>query len=298
VETKLISLDSIKLDPNQPRKIVNERAVENLAKSLKVEGLIHPIEVDKNFTIVVGELRFRAAKSLGWKEIKATINDKPLPPYERLRRQMAENLQQSGAQGGGQPMNAIDTAKAWARLYELKTGKTYSPGEQVIRDPKTGAWLEGQFKTIADEVGVDKVSVWEYLKLLEQPNYIIESIARKVNPVPRTYYREAERTPEAYREKVKVAIAEGKIQNREDIVRFAKLAKAKPTMAEVEFLRLTAKQNADANRVLNRSVELELVLNHCEPNKFSRQDKFMITGQLTATLNSIKIFLTKMNEPN
>lgn len=41
---------------------------------------------------------------------------------------MAENLQQSGAKGGGQSMNSIDTAKAWIRLYKLKFGVDYPPG--------------------------------------------------------------------------------------------------------------------------------------------------------------------------
>lgn len=292
-----VALNKIRLDPNNPRKIILEQSIKNLAKSMETEGLIHQIEISKDYMVIVGEMRYRAAKLLGWSEIDANVYQGELTPYERLRRQMAENLQQSGAQGGGQPMNAIDTAKAWVRLYELKTNKTYSPGEQMLWDEKSGH-MKGAFSTIAEEIGVGQTSVWEYLKLLEQPAYVVESMIRKISPIPRTFFREAERVPTTYREKVKRAIVEGKIKNRNDIVRFNILARTKPTKAAIEFLRLTDQQNVYANRILNRSVELGLALSRCKPDKFLSKDKIMITGELTSIIRSIKIFLTKMNRPN
>ena len=105
---------------------------------------------------------------------------------------MSENLQQSGAKGGGQSMNAIDTAKAWARLYELRTGKSYEPGTQLEFGGKGTGQVKGEFLLISEEVGIDKHTVWEYLQLLEQPSYVVESMVRKENPVPRTLYREAD----------------------------------------------------------------------------------------------------------
>lgn len=88
-----------------------------------------------------------------------------LHSYERLRRQMTENLQQSGAKGGGQAMSTIDTARAWVRLYELKTGENYVAATQFSLG---GRGLEGPFLQIAEEVGVDKHTVWEYLRLLTE----------------------------------------------------------------------------------------------------------------------------------
>src|SRR3990172_10160593 len=203
-----IPLEKIIPDPNQPRKIIDERSVKNLARSLKTEGLIHPIEVDKDYMIIEGEMRNRAATLLGWTEIEANIYPRELTAYERLRRQMSENLQESGAKGGGQPMNAIDTANGWARLYELKFGKDYRPGrlshEQVY----------GEIKPIIEEVGVDYDTVWQHLSLLAKPSYIIESMVKPVEefgnkPIPRTFYREADRATEEWQEPLEKAISEG-----------------------------------------------------------------------------------------
>lgn len=295
-----IELSKIKLDPHQPRKIVDHQSVENLAKSMKVEGLIHPIEVDKDYMIIVGEMRYRAAKSLGWKEIAANVHKADITPYERLRRQMAENLQQSGAKGGGQPMNAIDTAKAWAKLYELKTGKGYTPGEHPFFEKQTagGEQMIGVFLTIAEEVGVPKVTVWEHLKLLEQPKYVIEDLTKGR---PRTFYREAERLPKEIkgievREPIKKAISEGKIENREDIRRLARTLRYKPEKVEVEMLRIMDKQSEDANKVLNTAMELQVALDTATPDEWTKADRVMAGKALGSVSGTIRNFVGKLNK--
>jgi len=295
-----IPLEKIIPDPNQPRKIIDERSVKNLARSLKTEGLIHPIEVDKDYMIIVGEMRYRAATLLGWTEIEANIYPRELTPYERLRRQMSENLQQSGAKGGGQPMNAIDTARAWARLYELRTGKTFSPGEMELkRDTGTGKFVGNVLTTIGGEVGVPMNTVWEHLQLLEEPSYVIESMVKPIKefgnkPIPRTFYREADKVAEEWKEPLHKAISEGKIKRRDDIIRFANITKTKPDKAEIEFLRITEQQNLEANRILSRAVELSLALANSHPENFSPQDKTMIKLQLESTQETIKEFLPKI----
>ena len=287
-----IPLEKIIPDPNQPRKIIDERSVKNLAKSLKTEGLIHPIEVDKDYMIIVGEMRYRAATLLGWTEIEANIYPRELTPYERLRRQMSENLQQSGAKGGGQPMNAVDTAKAWAKLYELKFGKHWSPGNQSREE------VYGKFKEIYEEVGVDRHTVYEHIHLLEHPSYIIDSMVKPIKefgnkPIPRTFYREADKATEEWKEPLQKAISEGKVKRRDDIIRFANITKTKPDKAEIEFLRITEQQNLEANRILSRAVELSLALANSHPENFSPQDKTMIKLQLESTQETIKEFLSK-----
>lgn len=290
MKNKMIPLNLIKLDPNQPRKIIDGKSISNLAKSLKTEGLIHPIEVDSNYRVIVGELRYRAAKSLGWKEIRATVNTEKLTPYIKLRRQMAENLQQSGAKGGGQPMNAIDTAKAWAQLYKLKFGKDYSPGELSHQE------IYGKIKPIVEEVGVPYETVWQHLKLLEQPSYVVESMTRKKKPIPRTFYREAERATEKWQEPLKQAIASGKIINREDVTRFARVTRTKPEKAEIELLRITQRQSQDANRILNRAVELGLALKNSDPSKFSKADREMVHLQLNSITGGIRTFIGRLKK--
>jgi ParB-like chromosome segregation protein Spo0J len=259
---------------------------------MKVEGLIHPIEVDENYTIIVGEMRYRAAKSLGWSEINANIYKGSITPYERLRRQMAENLQQSGAKGGGQPMNSIDTAKAWAKLYELKTGKDWRPGHQSREE------VYGIIKSIAEEVGVLDDTIHEHLSLLEQPDYIIKDLLKGR---PRTFYREAETLPEKIgeieiRESIKKGISEGRIQARDEITRLRRTLATKPEKAGVEMARIFDKQSTDANKILDRALELQIVLKNATPDKWTPVDKTTVKDMLRSTSGTIRQFLGELNK--
>lgn len=287
MEIKEVLLSEIKPDPNQPRKIVDNKSVENLAKSLKTEGLIHPIEIDTNNTIVVGEMRYRAAKSLGWETIRASINTNPLPAYERLRRQMAENLQQSGSKGGGQPMNSVDTAKAWAQLYFLKTGEKYVGATHF----NTGRSVEGPLSQIADEVGVDKHTVWEYLQLLDEPKQVIDDLlaGRK-----RSYYTEANKVSKERQEPIKQAIIENKITNSKDIRKLAALEKSQPERAEIVFQQMIKKHSQEANQIMRKAIDLSLVLGKVNPDEFSEQDKAVVYGQLQSTVGAVGSFMGRM----
>jgi ParB family transcriptional regulator, chromosome partitioning protein len=284
METKMISLSLIKPDPNQPRKNIDSDSIKNLSKSLNTEGLIHAIEIDKDNMIIVGELRYQAAKLLNWEEIKATVNPNPLTPYERLRRQMSENLQQSGAKGGGQPMNTIDTAKAWAMLYKLRVGKDYEPGSQSRED------VYGKFKEIVEEVGVDRHTVWEYLKLLEEKEYVIDDLLKGR---PRTYYREVEGAPEEIKDKLKKKIASGDYKSRDEIKRTVDLAKKSPDAAEVEIERPRAKTPASVNRIIDGVIELYVALEKQTLEQSDTRSKNMIIKQLTWLRDKIDEYLGK-----
>lgn len=278
---KIVPITSVKPDPNQPRKIFSETYIRGLARSLKVEGIINPIECDSNLTIITGECRYKAAELLGWTEVPVNINDTPLPEYERLRRQMAENLHQSSANGGS-PMNPIDVARGYKRLIELRTKRDYNPGD--LGSPETNAIIEDILK----EVGVQKETIYEYLSLLNQTDNIIEDIAKGR---ARTFYREADRIRGEYKQKVKDAIAEGKIKTRDDISRFVDLIVKLPEKSEIEFLRLTKKISDDANKILNRSIELQVALKGRELSKFNKQDRKMVKGELKQVVEAINEYL-------
>lgn len=291
-ETKEVPLSKIKFDKTQPRQIVHKDLVKSLAKSLKVEGLIHPIELDKDYKIIVGELRYRAAKSLGWKTMRATIYEEDLTPYQRLRRQLAENLQQSGSKRGGNPMNPIDTAKALAKLYELKTGKPISDYERgQMRNEKgrfMGSMKDDDFAIVVEEVGINFRTALSYVGLLNEPDYVIESLIRK-NPVPRTYYVEANKiSDDEWSRRFKKAIAEGKIENREDVKRFANVVKKYPELAEIELYRISRKQSEDVNKVLNKIIELRFALKDLDTDKLEGQDRGMLLSQLRSIYGSIR----------
>ena len=72
-----IALDEIVANPNQPRKIFNEEALNELAQSIKMHGVIQPIVVnerdDGKYLIIAGERRWRASKIAGMTTIPAII---------------------------------------------------------------------------------------------------------------------------------------------------------------------------------------------------------------------------------
>ena len=65
----------IKPDTDQPRKTFDQAGLQQLADNMKLEGLIHPIELDKDNFIIVGERRWRAAQLLKWKKINVLKGD-------------------------------------------------------------------------------------------------------------------------------------------------------------------------------------------------------------------------------
>lgn len=281
----MIDINKIKSDPNQPRKTFE--GIETLAKNIALEGQIHPIEVDKEYVIIVGERRYRAIKSLGWKDIKATINTSVMTAYERFRRQMSENIHQSAAKNGDS-MPPIETAKGWVRLYELKTGKPYEPGSHGIERAVTGKILAGPFKEIADEIGANKHTVWELLSLLNEPEAILKAIE---GGTPRTYFREANKAPEKIKGQIKEKIARGEYKNREDIIKDVTLAKKLPDLAFIELHRNKAKENVKVNGILNGISYLALALEKIKLEEVNEYERHMIKNQLEWLLKQISNYL-------
>lgn len=108
-----IPLANISPDATQPRKN-KDINISNLAQSLKEEGLLQPIVVNKEsgnrYSIVAGERRFRAAQSLGWKEIECRIISKN--GKDKFRLAVIENLQREN-------LDAVEEAQAFHRLKNL-----------------------------------------------------------------------------------------------------------------------------------------------------------------------------------
>jgi len=71
-----LDIDTVSPNPDQPRTIFNEEAINGLAESIKSSGLIQPIIVRKvsgSYHVVAGERRLRASKLAGIKKIKAIV---------------------------------------------------------------------------------------------------------------------------------------------------------------------------------------------------------------------------------
>ncbi len=107
-----IPIEKIKPNPFQPRKYFDEKALNELANSIKAYGLIQPIVVLKKsdyFILVSGERRLRASEILGLKSIKALISN---AKEEKLRElALIENIQR-------EDLNPIELANSYKSLIE------------------------------------------------------------------------------------------------------------------------------------------------------------------------------------
>lgn len=110
-----LPLISILPDPNQPRKVIDQEALNELAESIKKHGVLQPIMVQPDadgYKIVFGERRFRAAQLAGLSTIPAVIT-KELTPDETLEIQVLENLQRKD-------INVMEESDAFHRLLTKK----------------------------------------------------------------------------------------------------------------------------------------------------------------------------------
>ena len=93
MKSETIKIDLIKPDKNQPRKKTgfNKEEIQELANSIKEVGVIVPLLVQEDYTLIDGERRWRACKLLGMKEVPVIFN-KDLKDVERLEYQLICSL--------------------------------------------------------------------------------------------------------------------------------------------------------------------------------------------------------------
>ena len=107
-----ISIELIVPNPNQPRKNFDEKALKELAQSIKTHGIIQPITVAKDgarYIIVAGERRWRASKLAGLKTIPCIVKDYTARQISEVS--IIENLQR-------EDLNPIESARAIRQLID------------------------------------------------------------------------------------------------------------------------------------------------------------------------------------
>lgn len=137
-----IRLEEIERDKDQPRKGFDEEALEALADSIRVHGVLQPIVVtyeDGKYKIVAGERRWRAARLAGLEKIPAIVRS--LDAQNRLELSIIENAQR-------EDLNAIELATAYAKLK---------------------AQFNLSVKQIAERVGRSEAAVTNTMRLLNLP---------------------------------------------------------------------------------------------------------------------------------
>lgn len=107
-----ISIDEIKLNPNQPRTNFDQKAIEELASSINELGLIQPITIQKNndsYELISGERRLRAFKFLNLNKIPAYVRE--ANDQTSLEMALVENIQRKD-------LDPIEIAISYRRLIE------------------------------------------------------------------------------------------------------------------------------------------------------------------------------------
>ena len=107
-----VSLEDIDPNATQPRTYFDEKALNDLAQSIKTLGVIQPITLRKEgnrFEIISGERRFRASKMAGLKSVPAYI--RLVNDQELLEMALVENIQR-------EDLDAIEIALTYQRLLE------------------------------------------------------------------------------------------------------------------------------------------------------------------------------------
>ncbi len=110
VGVRMLPVSSLAPHPEQPRRHFDEDALDELAKSIAMRGLIQPIVVrphGKEFQIVAGERRWRAAQRARLHEVPVIVRD--LDEAETLEIAIVENIQR-------EDLNAIEEAEAYSKL--------------------------------------------------------------------------------------------------------------------------------------------------------------------------------------
>ena len=122
-----------KVEPNrdQPRRAFDEAALEELAESIKIHGIIQPLIVckrDKTYEIIAGERRWRAAMKAGLKTVPVLIRD--YSEQELYEVALIENLQREN-------LNAIEEAVAYRKLIEEYSLTQEQVAERVSKNRTT-----------------------------------------------------------------------------------------------------------------------------------------------------------------
>jgi len=138
-----IPLEEIETNPFQPRQYFDKEALNELAESIKVHGIIQPITVrklsDHQYQLISGERRFQASKIAGLKSLPSyvrTANDQQM-----LEMALIENIQREN-------LNPIEISLSYQRLISECNLKQEELGERV---------------------GKNRTTVTNYLRLLKLP---------------------------------------------------------------------------------------------------------------------------------
>ena len=148
-EFKIVQIKDIQKNPYQPRKEFSEEKIQELAQSIKENGLIQPIIVRRSpvlgYEILAGERRYRASIVAGLSEVPVIV--KQLSDQDMMLHSIIENLQREN-------LNPIEEAKAYQSLIDK--GFTHTE--------------------IAEKMGKSRPYITNLVRLLGLPKHILTEV--------------------------------------------------------------------------------------------------------------------------
>ena len=145
-----LEVSQIRPNPRQPRHSFDEAGLDELARSMRMQGLLQPVVVrplqDGRFELIAGERRWRAAQRAGIHQIPAVVRD--VPDEKLLELALIENLQR-------EELNAIEEAEAYRILVDD---------------------LELTQNEVAERVGKQRTTVANALRLLNLPEIVKDMV--------------------------------------------------------------------------------------------------------------------------
>jgi ParB family chromosome partitioning protein len=133
-QLKDLKLSEVVADPDQPRRMFDQDALNELAESVREHGVLQPIIVVKTsagYQIVAGERRFRASQIAGLETIPALV--RTLTSQNKLELALIENLQR-------RDLNSIETATAYQKLRDQfnltneQVGKRVNKSQSAVQN--------------------------------------------------------------------------------------------------------------------------------------------------------------------
>ena len=149
-----MKISEIKVNPG--RRDTQQRNVEELARSIAAVGLMNPITITQDNTLIAGLHRLEAAKLLGWTEIECTVSD-----ADGLQAELAE-IDENFVRAGLSHRELGDLLLRRKELYEAihpETRQSQRNGQTVKNDNLTVLGAKPFSEDTADKLGISKRTV-------------------------------------------------------------------------------------------------------------------------------------------
>lgn len=151
----MIPIEKIEINPSQPRKVFKEKEIEELAQSIRENGIIQPMIVSQNtentnYTLIAGERRYRAAKIVGLEHVPVIV--KRSNKKEQMIMSIIENVQRSD-------LNCVEEALAYYQLME-----EFNLTQEEV----------------AKKIGKERSTIANFLRILKLPKEVVMMLQKEL----------------------------------------------------------------------------------------------------------------------